>query len=189
MTLKGGIKGGKESSLNNIFLPFFFSPWEKAGSDLQWVVWLTMTEKTPQPTVCLLPQWLRCCLRPSLPCFAPEPTRQTSWQTILKLCLVSFLYQPRVSGITRAMALCFAALPAVPSPVPQQSEQTQSTPGAKCGSILSLELFELLPVGVSALVTCPWARVGGGVGGKEWRGAAMWRWGRVEKKKKRGSKC
>lgn len=80
MTLESGIKGGKESLLKQIRFFFFFlfslSTWEKADCSLQWVVWVTETEKTHQATACLLVQWLCCCPPPSLACFAP------TWQTL-----------------------------------------------------------------------------------------------------------
>lgn len=109
-------------------------------------------KKTHQATACLLVQWLCCCPPPSLPYFASEPTWQTLHRSILKLFLLSFWYQPQGSGVTRAKAVRFVALPAVPSLVTPKSEHTQRTSCAKCGSNLIRELSQLLPKWVSAFV-------------------------------------
>lgn len=109
-------------------------------------------KKPHQATACLLVQWLCCCPPPSLPYFAPEPTWQTLHRSILKLFLVSFWYQPQGSGVTRAKAVRFVAVPAVPSLVAPKSEHTQRTSCAKYGSNLIRELSQLLPKWVSAFV-------------------------------------
>lgn len=131
-------------------------------------------KKTHQATACLLVWWLRCCPPPSLPYFTPEPTWQTLSWSILKLFLVSFWYQPQGNGITKAKAVWYVALTAMPSLVAPKS-------GAECASSLIYKFSLLLPKRVSVFVP-EWKR-------KRQTPNQTNKPKKIRGKKKKGSKC